>query len=92
MSALDSARDAARALFKAETGAERPGWRQLITGEKRVDDVDGIGPVCTDAEHEALDGNVYECCPEPIIEVASPAFGAYLVELLNADAVGGEPA
>lgn len=91
MSTLDNAREAARELLLAETGDERPAWRQLITGEKRVDDSDGIGPVCTDDEHEPLDGNVYPCCPEPIIEVDSPVIGAYLVELLNADAVAGEP-
>ncbi|WP_069622364.1 hypothetical protein, partial [Streptomyces niveus] len=88
---LVAARTVAREFFASEAGDRRPNWRQLITGEKRVADVDGIGPVCTDDDHEALDGNVYSCCPEPIVEVDSPAFGAYLVELLNADNGVGDP-
>lgn len=92
MSALDSARDAARALLKAETGDERPGWRQCFTGLDGAEHPDAIGPVCLDDDHDPHDPTVYTCCPEPIIEVASHVLGAYLVELLNADATGGEPA
>ncbi|MEV8394785.1 MULTISPECIES: hypothetical protein [unclassified Streptomyces] len=87
---LVAARRSAREYLASTMGDERPNWRQLFTGEKRVDDSDGIGPVCTDDDHEPIDGNVYQCCPEPIIEVDSPSLGAYLIELLNTDNAVGE--
>jgi hypothetical protein len=55
-----------------------------------------IGPVCPSAaSHPALDESepadrdelgVYDCCPNPQLEVWSPALATYLVALLNADA------
>ncbi|MFF7365661.1 hypothetical protein [Streptomyces sp. NPDC008125] len=89
---LVAARRSARKFLATASGVERPEWRQLITGERLVADVDGIGPVCTDDGHEPLDGNVYDCCPEPILAVDSPPLGAYVVELLNTDNGVGERA
>lgn len=46
---------------------------------------DGIAPVCPDDDHEDGDGCVYDCCPEPVIEVPDPHLAEYLTALLNAD-------
>ncbi|MFI5809294.1 hypothetical protein [Streptomyces sp. NPDC051561] len=89
MSTLSDARIAARALLKNVTGDERPMWRQVITEYTGANKHDAIAPVCLDDDHEPEDASVYSCCPEPVIEVEQPELGAYLVELLNADAEDG---
>ncbi|MFF1498664.1 hypothetical protein ACFVZR_02000 [Streptomyces sp. NPDC058316] len=90
-SPLVAARLQAHELLLAETETERPAWRQVHTVMGGAHP-DAIGPVCLDDEHDADDPTAYACCPEPVIEVESHVIGAYLVELLNADAVAGEPA
>ncbi|KAA6221761.1 hypothetical protein CP973_07095 [Streptomyces albofaciens JCM 4342] len=87
MSDLNAVRRAARKALLAETGTEAPKWRQVHTDV--CEEPDAIGPVCTDEGHDADDPSAYGCCPEPVIEVESPAIGAYLVALLNADREGG---
>lgn len=60
-----------------------PEWRQAHT--RISDEPDAIAPVCTAEGHEPADPSIYSCCPDPVIEVETPAIGAYLVALLNAD-------
>lgn len=86
MSALDTAREAARALLLTETGDSQVGWRQCFTEEDGAEHPNAIAPVCLDDGHDPLDPTAYDCCPEPVITVESHIIGAYLVELLNADA------
>lgn len=88
MSTLSNARTAARALLKKVTGEERPMWRQCFT-EMGLVHPDAIAQVCLDDGHDSEDPTAYPCCPDPVIEVEQPELGAYLVELLNADAEDG---
>ncbi|MEV8349010.1 hypothetical protein ACFVTT_15865 [Streptomyces niveus] len=90
-SPLVAARQRARELLLADTGDERPMWRTAYTELNGAEYPNAIGPVCLDDEHEPEDPTVYACCPDTVVEVESHVIGAYLVELLNADAVGGEP-
>ncbi|WP_406202667.1 hypothetical protein OG331_31975 [Streptomyces sp. NBC_01017] len=80
--------DEARAAAAAQWGGEGlPKWRTAfltIAGEEPT----AIVPVCHDPEHEEADGSVYDCCPEPAIEVESAELAEYLVALLNTDAPG----
>lgn len=92
MSTLDNARKAARELLLADTGERRPMWRSCFTELDGAEYPNAIAPVCLDEEHDADDPTVYDCCPDTVIEVESHVLGAYLVELLNADAEVGEQA
>lgn len=85
MSTLDDARAAAREYLWLINNHDRPMWRQCAT-EADDQHTDAIAPVCLDDSHDPMDATASACCPDPVIEVDSPAFGAYLVELLNADA------
>ncbi|MFD3517756.1 hypothetical protein [Streptomyces sp. NPDC058657] len=89
MSTLSDARLAARALLKGLSYEARPMWRQVITEYQGGDEYDAIAPVCLDDDHEPEDASVYSCCRVPVVEVEWPVIGAYLVELLNADAEDG---
>lgn len=89
MSILDNARRTAREVLLADTGEQRPMWRQCFTEADGSLHPNAIGPVCNDDGHEDDDPNVYPCCPDTVIEVESHVIGAYLVELLNADAEDG---
>jgi hypothetical protein len=84
MSALDNARKAARELLNTLGGDERPEWRTCFSTDG-TDEPTGVAPVCPDEEHEDADGNVYDCCPDPVIECDSYVMTEYLVALLNAD-------
>jgi hypothetical protein len=57
-------------------------WRPVFLSEEEPE---GIAPVCPDEDHEEGDGCVYDCCPEPVIEVPDPDLAEYLAALLNAD-------
>jgi hypothetical protein len=84
VSALDRARAAARSLLADTIDAALPEWRACFS----TDGTDGptaVAPVCADEDHEPTDGNVYNCCPEPVIEVEWPELAEYLAALLNAD-------
>ncbi|OUC97828.1 hypothetical protein [Streptomyces swartbergensis] len=85
MRTLDEARNAAAAQWGGEG---LPKWRTAFTTHGS-DAPTGIAPVCLDPEHEEADGSVYDCCPEPAIEVEAPELAEYLVALLNTDAPGG---
>ncbi|MFJ2249403.1 hypothetical protein ACIQGT_40245 [Streptomyces sp. NPDC093108] len=85
-SPLVAARQEVRELLLAETGEARPMWRQSFTELDGGEHPNAISPVCTDDDHDPDDPTVYDCCSEPVVEVDSHVFGAYLVELLNADA------
>ncbi|MFI2031902.1 hypothetical protein [Streptomyces buecherae] len=75
-------------------------WRAIYTDSESPT---GIAPVCTaesDGERHVIadypggpapdpDG-VYDCCPDPQIEIGSVPLAAYLVALLNADAAVAE--
>ncbi|WP_138908162.1 hypothetical protein [Streptomyces chryseus] len=94
MSTLDDARRAAREVLLADTGERRPMWRQCFTEHDGSEHPNAIAPVCSDDNHDDNDPNVYPCsvypcCPDTVIEVESHVIGAYLVELLNADAEDG---
>lgn len=85
MSALDQARAAARAQLYALTGGgPNPAWRTCFSTDG-TEEPTGVAPICSDEGHEPEDGSVYDCCPEPVIEVASTALAEYLAALLNAD-------
>lgn len=97
---LVKAREAAAAVFEAETDGRRPMWRVIITDSESPT---GVAPVCTaegdDDLHlwanfghgiERVNDGVWDCCPWPQIETDSPAVAEYLVELLNADADASE--
>ncbi|MFG2458113.1 hypothetical protein ACGFWE_13730 [Streptomyces sp. NPDC048523] len=81
--------DAARAAAAAQFDDGLPKWRTAYT-TNGSDAPTGIVPVCHDPDHEADDGSVYSCCPDPAIEVESPELADYLVALLNTDTPGGE--
>ncbi|MFI6465713.1 hypothetical protein [Streptomyces sp. NPDC050538] len=81
--------DAARAAAAAQWGGEGlPKWRTAYT-TNGSEAPTGIVPVCQDPEHEEGDGSIYDCCPEPAIEVESAELADYLVALLNTDIPGG---
>ncbi|MFF9690279.1 hypothetical protein [Streptomyces sp. NPDC014623] len=92
MSILDNARLAAREVLLADTGKQRPMWRQCFTELDGSLHPNAIAPVCLDEEHDPEDPTVYVCCPDTVVEVESHVIGAYLVELLNTDAAVGESA
>jgi hypothetical protein len=76
-------RAAAREALRGLTGGDpAPQWRVVFTDSESPD---GIAPVCEDPGHDPTDGNFYDCCPEPDIEVGSEAVAAYMVALLNGD-------
>lgn len=77
-------RDAVRKALLATTGTATPEWRTCFSTDGSEAPT-GVAPVCTDEDHEPDDGNVYDCCPEPVIECGSYSIAAYVVELLNAD-------
>lgn len=94
---LAKARTTAAEILKQYTGEPRPMWRVIDTDSEGPT---GFAPVCTadnsDALHAIVDypggpmrdeGGVYDCCPWPQVETYSAPFAAYVVELLNADAV-----
>jgi hypothetical protein len=88
MSTLDTLRAAARESLSGLTGGDpTPTWRVVFTDSESPD---GIAPVCADEGHDPADGSVYDCCPEPDIEVGDERVAAYLVALLNADREVGE--
>lgn len=91
-SPLVAARAAVRELLLADTGEQRPMWRACFTNLDGTDHPNAIAPVCTDDEHDPEDPTVYACCPDTVVKVESHVLGAYLVELLNADAEVGESA
>lgn len=91
-SPLVAARTAAREVLLADTGEKRTMWRQCFTETDGGLHPNAVAPVCLDDEHDADDPTVYVCCPDTVVEVESHVFGAYLVELLNADAEVGEQA
>ncbi|MFF9568454.1 hypothetical protein [Streptomyces sp. NPDC014685] len=95
-SPLVAARQRAREVLRAKTGEARPMWRQSFTEVDGAEHPDAVSPVCTDDGHDPDDPTVYTCCPDSVVEVDSHVLGAYLVELLNADAhvdaEGGESA
>lgn len=91
MTALDRARRTAADFLRQAAGSDRPEWRATFLGDS-PEGPNAIGPVCTDEDHiESEDPSAFACCPEPIIAV-DPALANYLVELLNADREGGDPA
>ncbi|EFE74532.1 conserved hypothetical protein [Streptomyces filamentosus NRRL 15998] len=83
---LVAARRAAFEVLLADTGVQRPLWRACFTELDGGEYPNAIAPVCTSDEHDGDDPTVYDCCPDTVIEVESHKLGAYLVELLNADA------
>lgn len=87
MSALDKARAAARDELHALNSDPTPEWRTCFSTDG-TDEPSGIAPVCGDEDHDPVDGSVYDCCPEPVIEVDSAPMAAYLAALLNADREG----
>ena len=89
---LIESREAAAAVLESDTGERRPMWRQCFTELDGAEHPNAIAPVCLDDEHDPEDPTVYSCCPDTVIEVESHVLGAYLVELLNADAEVGESA
>lgn len=87
MSTLDKIRAAASVALPAFTGAiapHLPEWRVCFSTDGS-DSPTGIAPVCEDEDHDPDDGSVYDCCPDPVIEVESAELADYLVALLNAD-------
>ncbi|MFD9369615.1 hypothetical protein ACFWA6_18250 [Streptomyces sp. NPDC060020] len=58
-------------------------WRPVYV--KAGSEPDGIAPVCSDPDHEEVDGGVYDCCGELVIEVPDPHLAEYLAALLTAD-------
>lgn len=85
MSAIDKARTQAREFLQLVTGIPVPEWR-VCHSTDGTDEPTGIAPVCPDEDHDQDDSSVYDgCCPNPVVEVESGPFAAYLVELLNAD-------
>jgi hypothetical protein len=84
MSALDHARADVLGCLWATAGDAVPEWRTCYSTDG-TEGPTGIAPVCKDDEHERTDGNVYGCCPEPVIEVEAPPLAEYLVALLNED-------
>jgi hypothetical protein len=91
MSALDRARDAASRALPAFTGAigpHLPEWRACFSTDGTAGPT-GIAPICQAEEHDPDDtGDVWACCPEPVIEVESTELAEYLAALLNADRGG----
>ncbi|MFQ6851228.1 hypothetical protein AAIB46_10065 [Streptomyces sp. 35M1] len=83
---LVAARRAASEVLLADTGEQRPLWRACFTELDGGEYPNAIAPVCTNDEHDGDDPTVYDCCPDTVVEVESHKLGAYLVELLNADA------
>lgn len=82
-------RAAAREALRGLTGGHpTPQWRVVISDSESPD---AVAPVCEDPDHEPGDGGVYDCCPEPVIEVGDERLAAYLVALLNADRTEAVP-
>ncbi|WKD37627.1 hypothetical protein KO717_34575 [Streptomyces xanthophaeus] len=82
---MDRARADARIELARLTGGDAaPEWRVCYSTEGTHGPT-GIAPVCLDEDHDPDDGNVYPCCPEPVIEVQSVPLAGYLAALLNAD-------
>ncbi|MFI7010021.1 hypothetical protein [Streptomyces sp. NPDC050145] len=88
MTRLDDARTAAREYLKLMIGDAWPEWRTCYSTDG-TEMPSGIAPVCPDEGHEEDDGTVYNCCPEPVLEVETYPLAEYLVALLNSDRPGG---
>jgi hypothetical protein len=84
VSLLDAYRLPARELLATLTGTSTPEWRVCFSTDGS-DQPTGIGPICTDDDHDPDDGSVYSCCPDPVIECDSMVMADYLAALLNAD-------
>ncbi|MFJ7067540.1 hypothetical protein [Streptomyces sp. NPDC101115] len=84
MSAMDKTRAAAREFLDLVAGTPAPEWRTCFSTDG-TDEPTGFAPVCDVEGHDPDDGNVYSCCPNPVVECDSGPLAAYLVELLNAD-------
>jgi hypothetical protein len=79
-------------LNALRTGPDVPReWRTVVTD---TESLSGFGPVCPDRDaHPLLDMDmgrdttgVYDCCPH-VVETFSTALAAFLVALLNRDAL-----
>ena len=91
MSALSRIREQARDFLQTVGAGAFPEWR-VCHSTDGTDEPTGLAPVCPDEDHDPDDSSVYNCCPDPVIEVDSGPLAAYLVELLNADAEQFAPA
>lgn len=85
MSLLDTYRLAARKQLLTLTGTATPEWRVCFSAEDGTDP-SGVAPVCTDEGHNPDDDyDVYDCCPDPVIECESQVMADYVAALLNRD-------
>lgn len=91
MSTIDKTRAQVREFLKLVTGDSTPEWR-VCHSTDGTDEPTGVAPVCLDEGHDPDDSSVYDCCPDPVVEVDSGPFAAYLVELLKADRGQAAPA